>query len=124
MCVVHSVPFVCCAQRSLCLLLWLLRNSLLRAAQVTHSANGTTVSFLDVVDVSKPQKVAVLLDKAMQQRAVGATAVNEHSSRSHFVFMLQIDGVNERRQQEVHGTLLLLVVVMLVCERQFLLDLS
>lgn len=71
--------------------------------QVTHGPNGTTVSFLEVVDVSKPQKVAALLDKAMQQRAVGATAVNEHSSRSHFVFMLQIDGVNEQRQQEVHG---------------------
>ncbi len=71
--------------------------------QVTHTPLGTTVSFLEVVDVTKPQKVASLLERAMQQRAVGATAVNEHSSRSHFVFMLQIDGVNEQRQQEVHG---------------------
>lgn len=72
---------------------------------VTHSAQSTTVSYLEWVDVSKPQRVASLLASAMQQRAVGATAVNEHSSRSHFVFMLQIVGTNEAQGTEVHGQL-------------------
>jgi kinesin family member C1 len=44
-----------------------------------------------------------LLDKASRQRAVGATAANEHSSRSHMVFMMSITGTNPANGQEVNG---------------------
>ena len=44
-----------------------------------------------------------LLDRAMRQRSVGATAMNEQSSRSHMVFMLQLRGANELSGQRVSG---------------------
>ena len=39
----------------------------------------------------------------MRQRSVGATAMNEQSSRSHMVFMLQLRGTNELSGQRVSG---------------------
>ena len=50
--------------------------------QVSHDDKGNTaVSFLEAVDVSRPARVQALLEGAMRQRAVGATAANAHSSR-------------------------------------------
>ena len=63
------------------------------------------MSFLEGVDVRRPGRVADLLARAMRQRAVGATATNEHSSRSHMVFTLAIAGTNAASGQEVHGEL-------------------
>ena len=72
--------------------------------KVHHGAQGnTTVSGLTVVDVSKPEKVAALLEKAMEKRAVGATMMNDRSSRSHMVFTLKLDGVNSGTHQRVLG---------------------
>jgi Kinesin motor domain len=48
-------------------------------------------------------QVAALLERAMKHRAVGATALNEHSSRSHMVFMLSISGRNTASGQTVSG---------------------
>lgn len=74
--------------------------------QVSHDDKGiTSVSFLEGVDVRRPGRVADLLARAMRQRAVGATATNEHSSRSHMVFTLAITGTNAASGQEVHGVL-------------------
>lgn len=74
--------------------------------QVSHDDKGvTSVSFLEGVDVRRPGRVADLLARAMRQRAVGATATNEHSSRSHMVFTLAITGTNAASGQEVHGGL-------------------
>lgn len=47
-----------------------------------------------------------LLERAMRQRAVGATASNEQSSRSHMVFMLHLAGHNEASGQRVSGATL------------------
>lgn len=72
--------------------------------QVSHDDKGaTSVSFLEGVDVRRPGRVADLLARAMRQRAVGATATNEHSSRSHMVFSLNITGSNAASGQQVHG---------------------
>lgn len=50
--------------------------------QVSHDDKGnTSVSYLEYVDVSRPERVKDLLDRAMRQRSVGATAMNEQSSR-------------------------------------------
>ncbi|CAL5410587.1 unnamed protein product [Camellia sinensis] len=38
-------------------------------------------------------------------RSVGKTQMNEHSSRSHFVFTLRISGVNVNTEQRVQGVL-------------------
>eukprot|EP00803_Ostreobium_quekettii_P009866 evm.model.scf_1058.2 EVM.evm.TU.scf_1058.2 scf_1058:6445-10818(-) len=74
--------------------------------KVHHDAHGnTTVSGLTTVDVSKPENAAELLRRAMEKRAVGATKMNDNSSRSHMVFTLKLDGSNEGTQQHVQGVL-------------------
>ncbi|KAL4854429.1 Kinesin-like protein KIN-14C [Chlorella vulgaris] len=74
---------------------------------VSHDerAGTTTVSFLEYTDVSRPELVAALLEKAMKQRSVGATAMNEQSSRSHMVFQLWIEGSNAATGQKAKGLL-------------------
>eukprot|EP01026_Neomeris_dumetosa_P048831 TRINITY_DN42366_c0_g1_i1.p1 TRINITY_DN42366_c0_g1~~TRINITY_DN42366_c0_g1_i1.p1 ORF type:complete len:225 (-),score=34.94 TRINITY_DN42366_c0_g1_i1:542-1180(-) len=73
---------------------------------ITHDNQGNTIiSDVLVQDVSSSEKVESLLQRAMTQRAVGATACNEFSSRSHMVFTLRIDGHNEGMQQKSKGVL-------------------
>lgn len=143
--------------------------------QVSHDKEGTTVSYLEYFDVSQPERVAALLERAMKARrcaggwtmmgaagrpgdccmmlvvmlgwgchdmgsrcwqalalckragpaygrplptkapcqpcrSVGATAMNEQSSRSHMVFILAIEGSNEGTGQKVKGALLSLLL--------------
>ena len=74
------------------------------ALQVSHDDKGcTSVSFLETVDVRCPGRVADLMARATRQRAVGATALNERSSRSHLAFMLTIAGANPTTGQNVQG---------------------
>ncbi|KAH7433745.1 hypothetical protein KP509_07G083600 [Ceratopteris richardii] len=73
---------------------------------VKHDLNGcTSVSDLTVVEVNKWQEVSALLHQAAQSRAIGKTAINEQSSRSHCVFTLRISGFNEAIDQQVSGVL-------------------
>ncbi|KAE8704048.1 Kinesin-1 [Hibiscus syriacus] len=73
---------------------------------IKHDANGNTlVSDLTIVDVQSSREVVYLLDRAAHSRAVGKTQMNEQSSRSHFVFTMQITGVNESTEQQVQGVL-------------------
>ncbi|GFH13074.1 ATP synthase subunit beta, mitochondrial [Haematococcus lacustris] len=77
-----------------------------RKHQVQHNADGTTlVTDMVVIDVSTAAKVDSLLSDAMDKRTVGCTQLNEHSSRSHMVFMLRIDGVNTATGQVIAGSL-------------------
>ena len=61
------------------------------------------MSHLEYVDVSTPGGVAALMERAMRQRSVAQTAMNEQSSRSHMVFMLSIEGSNQGTSQRVQG---------------------
>ena len=73
---------------------------------VKHDQQGrTTVTYMNDVKVNSSDKVTSLLEKAMSCRSVGATQSNEHSSRSHFVFTLKIDGTNKQLGQHSHGVL-------------------
>ncbi|KAK1420049.1 hypothetical protein QVD17_21350 [Tagetes erecta] len=73
---------------------------------IRHDADGNTcVSDLTIVDVCSIREVSNLLQQAAQSRSVGKTDMNEHSSRSHFVFTLRIYGVNESTEQQVQGVL-------------------
>eukprot|EP00873_Tetraselmis_striata_P022453 jgi/Tetstr1/442717/TSEL_030807.t1 len=74
--------------------------------KVVHDTDGnTTVSELTCVDVSHPERFDALMTKAMSQRSVGATALNERSSRSHCVFTLRIEGVCEATGDRAKGVL-------------------
>lgn len=63
----------------------------------------TTVSYLEAVDCREPACVAALLQQAARQRAVGATAANERSSRSHMVFTLSVCGLRSADGQQLNG---------------------
>ena len=51
------------------------------------------------------ERLQALMVRAAQKRSTGATAANEHSSRSHMVFMLTIIGSRASTGQSVHGAL-------------------
>ena len=72
---------------------------------VSHDekAGCTTVSHLETVDCKDPASVAALLERAARQRAVGATASNERSSRSHMVFTLSVRGTRGSDGQQLNG---------------------
>ena len=72
---------------------------------VSHSdrTGCTTVSHLEAVDCRDPSCVAALLQQAAKQRAVGATAANERSSRSHMVFTLSVCGLRSADGQQING---------------------
>jgi kinesin family protein C1 len=73
--------------------------------ETENNSGGTLVSYLEWIDVNNEEKVSSLLQRAMNQRSVGATASNEQSSRSHMVFMLTIEGSNETTGQKMSGAL-------------------
>lgn len=76
-----------------------------KSYKVSHDPQGNTnVAGLTLVDVQDPGQVEKLLATAMDKRAVGATKLNEVSSRSHMVFTLKIDGHNTNTCQSIHGT--------------------
>jgi kinesin family protein C1 len=52
--------------------------------EIRHGKNGkTTITDITTVVLTSPEKVALLLKKAAQNRSVGSTQMNERSSRSH-----------------------------------------
>ena len=55
----------------------------------------TTLTNCAVVEVASEGEVQALVERAMAQRSVAATAMNERSSRSHSVFVLWIEGRND-----------------------------
>ncbi|KAF8390810.1 hypothetical protein HHK36_023109 [Tetracentron sinense] len=73
---------------------------------IQHIPKGnTTVSDLTIVEVHSVEEASSLLHKATQRRSVGRTQMNQHSSRSHFVFTLRISGVHETTKKQVDGIL-------------------
>lgn len=63
------------------------------------------IFFLSIVELTSPSKVKSMLHKANQNRATGATLLNERSSRSHSVFVLQLTGHNETTGERTSGVL-------------------
>ncbi|KAI8071719.1 P-loop containing nucleoside triphosphate hydrolase protein [Gongronella butleri] len=73
---------------------------------IRHEKNGkTTVTDMTIVHLDSPAKVKMMLRKASQQRATGATLLNERSSRSHSVFILRISGHNTKTNERTSGVL-------------------
>ncbi len=72
---------------------------------VSHDekSGATSVSHLESVSCGDPAAVKMLLERAARVRTVGATAANDHSSRSHMVFLLSIHGSNAATGQQLNG---------------------
>ncbi|RCH78021.1 kinesin-like nuclear fusion protein, partial [Rhizopus stolonifer] len=73
---------------------------------IRHEKNGkTTVTDMTTVRLDSPSRVKQMLKRASQNRATGATNLNERSSRSHSVFTLQLTGENTRTGERSSGLL-------------------
>ncbi|KAI8343389.1 P-loop containing nucleoside triphosphate hydrolase protein [Chlamydoabsidia padenii] len=73
---------------------------------IRHEKNGKTiVTDMTVVELNSPNKVKSMLHKANQNRATGSTLLNERSSRSHSVFVLQLTGHNKTTGERTSGVL-------------------
>lgn len=76
-----------------------------KAGDKTGEKSYGVVTYLEWVPVEGVAEVDALLRRSTGHRAVGATACNEQSSRSHMVFMLQVQGSNEVTGQRTSGAL-------------------
>ena len=63
------------------------------------------IPLLQVEDVTNGENINTLLRRAKKNRVVAATNCNERSSRSHSVFILKIQGVNEKTGENCIGAL-------------------
>ena len=72
---------------------------------MTHDerTGETAVAHADAVACPTPEAVRRLLARAAAARAVGATAANERSSRSHLVTLLHVRGENAATGQTRRG---------------------
>lgn len=68
--------------------------------------NGeTTITNATVLSLDNKDQVESILSQAMTRRSVAATKANEHSSRSHSVFILKLVGHNRVTGEVSKGTL-------------------
>ncbi|KAK4922277.1 kinesin-like nuclear fusion protein, partial [Elasticomyces elasticus] len=65
----------------------------------------TTVTNTTTLSLDNQAQVESILAKAMSRRSVAATKANEHSSRSHSVFILKLTGHNSITGEKSKGTL-------------------
>eukprot|EP00903_Cladosiphon_okamuranus_P018576 g17099.t1 len=59
-----------------------------------NAAGGTSVPGLTEVVVGGMEEVNAQLERGRKNRAVGAHDMNEHSSRSHMIFNVRVEGTN------------------------------
>eukprot|EP00761_Pharyngomonas_kirbyi_P004160 gb/GECH01004164.1/.p1 GENE.gb/GECH01004164.1/~~gb/GECH01004164.1/.p1 ORF type:complete len:626 (+),score=145.46 gb/GECH01004164.1/:1-1878(+) len=73
--------------------------------EVYESQDGVEVPNLRVIDVTNPDHVLRILERGLQHRAETSTLMNEHSSRSHSIVTLEVQGKpKEGAPPGVHGS--------------------
>lgn len=65
----------------------------------------TTITNVTTLSLDNQDQVESILSQAMSRRSVAATKANEHSSRSHSVFILKLVGENSVTGEKSKGTL-------------------
>ncbi|XP_021269145.1 carboxy-terminal kinesin 2-like [Numida meleagris] len=70
----------------------------LEIRRVSSTSEELHVPNLRCVPVASEDEVLQLLQTAAANRSVARTALNDHSSRSHSIFQLRIDGTNAARE--------------------------
>ena len=75
--------------------------------EIKHDLQKSETAITNVTDVNldSTEEVESILARAMAKRSVAATQANEHSSRSHSVFMLTVTGKNAITGEQSKGTL-------------------
>lgn len=77
-------------------------NNTLTIKYLTFIIQGATERF-----VSSPEEVFAAIDDGKSNRHVAVTNMNEHSSRSHSVFLIQVKQENIETQKKLNGKLYL-----------------
>ncbi|XP_074872532.1 kinesin-like protein KIFC1 isoform X2 [Carettochelys insculpta] len=91
------------------------RGAELEIKRVSQSSEELHVPNLCYVPVASEDEVLKLLQTAKANRSVAKTALNDHSSRSHSLFQLRIEGWNQSR--DLHSTSVLSLVDLAGSER-------
>jgi len=75
--------------------------------EVQHDMNNheTIITNATTLNLDNQDQVESILSQAMSRRSVAATKANEHSSRSHSVFILKLVGENSVTGEKSKGTL-------------------
>ena len=81
------------------------RGESLPSLDVRKTPKGVEVVGLSWVPVEEPAAVKLCMSKADKARAVGCHNMNEHSSRSHLVVGLRVEGTNVATGAKSRGKL-------------------
>jgi len=84
------------------------KNSSKNKLEIMESKDGTVCRGLTQKEVMNADDVLTIMKKAQQQRKIGETEMNKHSSRSHCIFTVKINAKKELVDGsvlEVHGKL-------------------
>jgi kinesin family member C1 len=77
-----------------------------RSREGTSYVENLSKISIDATDTAQGlAELDIVMNAAARSRSVACTKMNAQSSRSHSVFMLQLDGVNQDSRAVVHGAL-------------------
>ncbi|QDZ21830.1 kinesin [Chloropicon primus] len=75
----------------------------IRGSSADAGGSGVDVPGLTVMSVSDIPEVMALMEKGHENRSIGATKMNERSSRSHSVFTINVTSSNRLNGVETHA---------------------
>lgn len=73
--------------------------------EIRHQNGSTMLTNVEHVDITNMNNVDDLLKKAMALRSTHSTKENDHSSRSHSVFTIFLEGLNHTSKETSNGVL-------------------
>lgn len=76
-----------------------------RKIEIRMTKHGIALPDATTVVVNDSQSVLKVLGQGQRNRSVGQTDMNEHSSRSHCILSVHVEGINRMAGQEVRGKL-------------------
>ncbi|KAG7914339.1 hypothetical protein KL927_004533 [Ogataea polymorpha] len=70
-----------------------------------EATRTTTITDMTTVALENQEQVAQILKSANKNRATASTNANHRSSRSHSIFMIQLNGYNAKTKETINGKL-------------------
>ncbi|XP_063920772.1 protein claret segregational [Zophobas morio] len=70
-----------------------------------NEGHGITVTNLQIIPITSAEELKLLMEEAQKNRTVAATNSNEHSSRSHAITKIHLEGYNETSKVKYSGSI-------------------
>ncbi|EER35010.1 hypothetical protein CTRG_01872 [Candida tropicalis MYA-3404] len=80
-------------------------NSMKHEIKHDDSVNKTTVTNITTIEITSPNQAHEILTMANKKRSTAATKSNDHSSRSHSIFIIELQGDNSITGESSNGIL-------------------